>query len=79
MEDDVIISGVGETTTAAAVATDWLGLPLSLTVAVNVAVPLEVGVPEMAPVDGAKLSPAGKLPAAIDHRYGVVPPLACKA
>ena len=54
-----------------------MGLPLSLTAAVNVAVPLEVGVPEMVPVDAAKLSPAGRLPDAMDHRYGVVPPLAC--
>lgn len=73
-----MISGIGATTTAALEAADWVGLPLSLTFAVNVAVPLEVGVPEIVPVDAAKLNPAGKLPDAMDHRYGVVPPLACK-
>jgi hypothetical protein len=55
----------------------WAGLSASVTVAVRLAVPAAVGVPEMIPVDAAKLSPAGRLPALIDHVYGVVPPFAC--
>ena len=31
----------------------------------------------MIPVDAAKLSPAGRLPALIDQAYGDVPPFAC--
>ena len=57
---------------------DWLcvGLPPSLTVTVKLPVPLAVGVPEIRPVAGARLSPAGR-PPLTDHVYGVVPPLAC--
>lgn len=77
--EDVMIRGFGMTTTAEFDATDWVGLPLSVTLAVKVAVPLEVGVPAIVPVEGTRLSPAGKLPDAMDHLYGVVPPLACNA
>ena len=51
------------------VATDfvWTGVPLSLTVAVKLDVPLMVGVPEMMPVVAARVSPAGRLPAVIDQ------------
>ncbi len=35
---------------------------LSVTLAVNVAVPVVVGVPEMTPVAGASVKPAGKEP-----------------
>ena len=45
----------------------WTGEPLSLTVAVKLEVPLVVGVPEMIPVVAARESPAGRLPAVIDH------------
>jgi len=48
----------------------------SLTCTVNEAVPAVVGVPEMTPVDAARLSPAGKAPALTLQLYGVVPPLA---
>jgi hypothetical protein len=52
------------------------GLPASVAVAVRLNVPEAVGVPEMIPVDAAKLSPAGRLPALIDQAYGDVPPFA---
>ncbi len=78
-EEDIITSEVGTTRTNEVAEADWLGLPLSVIVALKVAVPLVVGVPETMPVDCPRLRPAGNLPEAIDHRYGVVPPLACKA
>ena len=43
------------------------GLPLSVTVTVKLAVPLAVGVPEIAPVADARVNPAGKLPDVIDQ------------
>ena len=46
---------------------DCAGLSASVTVAVKVDVPLVVGVPEIMPVLAARLSPAGRLPALIDH------------
>jgi len=51
------------------VATDfvWTGLPLSLTDAVKLKVPPAVGVPEITPVVGARVSPAGRLPEVIDQ------------
>jgi hypothetical protein len=45
----------------------WTGVPLSLTVAVKVYVPLVVGVTEMMPVVAARVSPTGRLPAVIDQ------------
>jgi hypothetical protein len=53
------------------------GLPPSRTDTVKLLVPVAVGVPEIRPVAGARLSPAGRLPALTDQVYGVVPPLAC--
>jgi hypothetical protein len=52
------------------------GLPLSVTVAVKLKVPLAVGVPEIRPVLEAMVRPAGRLPEVIDHLYGEVPPVA---
>jgi hypothetical protein len=51
------------------VAADFVcaGLPLSLTVTVKFEVPFVVGVPEITPLEAASVSPAGKLPALIDH------------
>lgn len=40
---------------------------MSLTDAVKLNVPLVEGVPEMIPVVAAKVSPAGREPAVIDH------------
>jgi hypothetical protein len=51
----------------------------SVTCTVNDAVPAAVGVPEITPVDAAKLNPAGNVPALTLQLYGVVPPLACSA
>lgn len=55
------------------------GLPASVTIAVKFAVPVAVGVPEIRPVAGVRVSPAGRLPAVTDQAKGVVPPLACRA
>jgi hypothetical protein len=55
----------------------WASDPASFTVTPNEKFPLIVGVPEMTPVDAARLSPAGRLPEEIDHVYGAVPPVAC--
>jgi hypothetical protein len=44
-----------------------VGLLLSVTITVKVAVAALVGVPEIVPVDGVRTSPAGKLPELIDH------------
>ena len=43
------------------------GVPASATVAVNLKVPVAVGVPEIRPVDGSMLSPVGRLPLVMDH------------
>src|SRR5580693_4591017 len=48
----------------------------SLTCTVKLLAPVPVGVPEIIPVLGASVSPAGKVPESIDHVYGVVPPVA---
>lgn len=46
------------------------------TVAVKLAVPAAVGVPEITPVKALSVKPTGSEPAVIDQLYGVVPPLA---
>jgi hypothetical protein len=43
---------------------------------VNVEVPAEVGVPEIVPVVGLSVSPAGREPLAIENAKGAVPPAA---
>src|SRR5271166_531481 len=48
----------------------------SVTCTVKLLLPVPVGVPEIIPVLGASVNPAGKLPEMIDHVYGVVPPVA---
>jgi hypothetical protein len=57
----------------------WAGEPASWTDTPNEKLPLAVGVPETRPVEGARLSPAGRAPEEIDQVYGEVPPVACKA
>jgi hypothetical protein len=42
-------------------------LPLSLTVAVKVDAPVDVGAPEMTPVVPARIRPAGRLPEVMDQ------------
>ena len=63
----LIFNGAGATTIDIAAEIAWTGLLLSLTDAMNVAVPLEVGIPVMAPVACTKVRPAGRLPDAIVH------------
>ena len=52
-----------------------VGLEESAACTVKEEVPAVAGVPEIWPLE-ERLSPAGKLPLATDHVYGVVPPLA---
>lgn len=44
---------------------DWFGLLESVTLAVKLKVPCEVGVPEIWPVLGVKVRPGGRLPLTI--------------
>jgi hypothetical protein len=45
----------------------WDGEPASLTDTPKEKLPLAVGVPEIRPVEGARLSPAGRVPEEIDQ------------
>lgn len=65
--EEVIVSTFGPTTIDRAVDFVCTGLPLSLTATVKLEVPSVVGVPEITPVPAARLNPAGRLPAEIDH------------
>jgi hypothetical protein len=62
----VIDSPVAETVIDSCAEAICAGDPLSFTPIVNFAVPVAVGVPEITPVL-ERLSPAGRLPEAIDH------------
>jgi hypothetical protein len=53
-------------------------LPLSVTFAVNVTVPAEVGVPDMTPVELFIINPASKVPVVMDHVYGALPLVALR-
>jgi hypothetical protein len=75
--DEVIANSVGATTTEAAADADCTGLPLSVTVAVKLVIPLTVGTPVIVPAE-ASVSPWGSLPEVIDHVYCPVPPVAAK-
>src|SRR5579871_4702960 len=48
----------------------------SVNCTVKLLMPLPVGVPEIIPVLEASVSPVGSVPDAMDHVYGVVPPVA---
>jgi len=50
----------------------------SVTLTVKDEVPDAVGVPEMMPVEAARLNPAGKDPDEMDQLYGVFPPVAVR-
>jgi hypothetical protein len=52
------------------------GLPVSLTPAVKLNVPVLVGAPVTAPLTVLSANPPGRDPLAIDQVYGVVPPVA---
>ncbi len=49
----------------------------SVTITVKVEVPAALGVPAMTPVPGVRVAQEGRLPVAIAHVYGEVPPVAC--
>lgn len=63
----MIFKEVGTTTIVIGTEVAWTGLLLSLTDTVNVVVPLEIGIPVIAPVACARESPAGRLPDVIVH------------
>jgi hypothetical protein len=72
--DDVVIDKAlgamdeaGVTTTEVVAEVTWAGLLLSVTVAVKVEVPLVVGEPEIVPVEGLRVNPAGRFPDVIDQ------------
>src|SRR5215831_19154516 len=50
----------------------------AVTLTVKPEVPVAVGVPEITPLAGVRVSPAGSVPLAIDHVYGGVPPVAVR-
>ncbi len=50
----------------------------STTVTVKLKVPAAVGVPVIAPVEGASVSPGGRVPAETDQVNGAVPPSTLK-
>jgi hypothetical protein len=62
-----MVSGLSPITIDVAADLVWTGLPLSLTVTVKLNVPLAVGVPEIAPVAAASVTPPGRLPDVIDQ------------
>ena len=65
---DVVIARVaGATTNEKATELACAGLPASVTLTVKPNVPVVFGVPEIRPVVEARLSPAGRLPAAMDQ------------
>jgi hypothetical protein len=76
--EEVIESELPLTTTVIAAEVTWVGLLLSLTVVVKLEVPVDVGTPEMTPVELERLSPEGSEPDAIAHLYIKVPPVATK-
>ena len=65
--EEVIASVVAPTTIDVAADFVCTGLPLSLTLTVKLEVPLAVGVPEITPLVDARVNPAGRVPALIDH------------
>ena len=76
---DVVVTKGGCAVVATKILSAWVAVLLaaSFTCTVKEAVPAVVGVPEITPVDAAKLSPAGSAPVLTLQVYGVVPSLAC--
>ena len=75
----LMLTGVTDTVMFRAfVAVSAVGVVESETCAVKLNVPVEVGVPEMAPVEAVKLSPGGNEPAEMLQEYGVFPPRAAR-
>ena len=75
-EDVVIVSGTA-TEIDNAFCADCCGVLLSATRTVKLANVTEVGVPPI--VEPFSVSPAGSVPATIDHVNGAVPPVAARA
>jgi len=61
------IATPGATTIVIGADVAWVGLLLSLTDAVNVEAPLAVGMPDIAPVVGDRVSPEGNAPDVTAH------------
>jgi hypothetical protein len=76
---DVVVTVGGCAAAATAILNTFVPVlfTASVTCTVNDTVPAAVGVPEISPVDAARLNPAGNVPALTLQLYGVVPPLAC--
>jgi hypothetical protein len=79
---ELVVMVTGVTAAATVILNDCaavcgVGAVESITLTVKLNVPAVVGVPEITPVDAAKLNPAGSIPALTLQLYGVVPPLAC--
>ncbi len=72
----MIVRIVATTRNAVVVEVVCTGLLLSVTVVMKIKGPLPVGVPEIVPVDGAIVSPLGRVPEVIDQVYGALPPVA---
>lgn len=74
---DVVTIEIGAAATDMlnAFVADAAGDALSVTRALNEWVPAVVGVPEMSPVPAASARPGDRLPLAMLHMYGVVPPV----
>ena len=76
---DTVVTVGGWAAAATAILNAFVPVPFaaSFTCTVNDTVPAVVGVPEITPVDAARLKPAGSDPALTLQLYGAVPPLAC--
>src|SRR5271165_919618 len=70
----VITSGAAVTVIDRFAEAEAGGFSASLTFTVKLAVPRAVGLPEIAPVTGFRLSPAGSEPCVIDQVLGGIPP-----
>ena len=73
-----MIEGAGIAVAVTAILSDFVAAMelASVTRTVKLLVPVPVGVPEIIPVPGASVSPAGRVPDAMDQVYGGVPPVA---
>jgi len=70
-----IASGAGATMMLSCFVADSAGVPESVTLTVNVEVPVAVGVPLIAPVLPFNESPAGRFPALVLHVRAPAPPV----
>jgi N-acetylglucosamine-6-phosphate deacetylase len=74
----VIVNGGTAITMLRALVAVKAGVLASATCTVKFEVPAAVGVPEIAPVELASVSPAGNVPAVTLHVYGEMPPAAVR-